>query len=154
MNKYLFITLVILGVGAVGFLFMRTGNTPSEPVIDTYVVEEELDTMEDFIQEEDTTKGTARSCNAANTEGVCIELTGSIYEDINMAQMACDENGVYEAKPCPPSPFGGCKTGGGTNMEMISYMYPNAENEMDKESIGYAEMACESNPMGEWVHQN
>lgn len=154
MNKYLFITLLIIGAGAAGFLFMRTGNTPDEPIIDTYAIEEEIDAMEDFIKEEDTTKGTARSCNAAITEGVCIELTGSIYEDLNMAQMACAEAGVFEAKPCPTSPFGGCKTGGGTNMEMISYMYPNAENEVDAESIKYAQMACESNPMGEWVYQD
>lgn len=154
MNKYLFITLLILGAVIVVFMLMRTGNTPESSAIDTYAVEEELDVMEDLIKEEDVQKGVARSCNAATTEGVCIELTGSIYEDLNMANMACAENGTYETNPCPPSPFGGCKTGGDTNMEMISYMYPNAENEMDAQSIGYAEMACESNPMGEWVHQN
>jgi hypothetical protein len=154
MNKYYFITLLIIGAGAVGYLFMRTGNTPNEPVLDTYAIEEEIDAMEDVIQEEDTSKGTALSCNAATTEGVCIELTGSVYADLAMAQMTCAETGTLEHKPCPPSPFGGCKTGGGTNMEMISYLYPNAENEMDKDSVVYAEMACNSNPMGQWVHQN
>mgnify|MGYP001468129235 CR=1 FL=1 len=154
MNKYLFITLLIIGAGCVGYLFMRTGNTPNEPVLDTYAIEEELDAMEDTIKEEDTSKGIARSCNGVAAEGVCIELTGSIYEDDAMAQMGCDEVGPFEKKPCPSSPFGGCKTGGGTNMEMIAYMYPNAENEMDEQSIKYAEMACNSNPMGEWVHND
>lgn len=152
--KYIFITLLIIGAGSAGYLYMRTGNTSDEPAIDTYAVEEELTAIEDGLKEEDTSKTTNRSCNAAQTEGVCIELTGSVYEDLNMSQMACADTGVFETKPCPISPFGGCKTAGGTNTEMISYMYPNAENEVDAESIQYAEMACESNPMGEWVHNN
>ncbi len=154
--KYLFLTAIIVGAGSMGYLFMRTGNTPDEPAIDSYAIDDEVKSLENTIQEEDTeqnkaTGNYAGSCNAVATDGVCIELVGSAYLDGNMGAMACADTGVFTGDPCPTSPYGGCRTGAGTNVEMISFMYPNAENEIDDQSIKYAQMACEANGLGEWV---
>ena len=150
--KYIFITLLIVGAGATGYLFLRTGNTPDEQVIDTYAIEEELDAVEELIQEEDAS-GIAGSCNAIADSSTCIEYSGSLYKSNNMAGLNCSDAGTFSHDPCPSTRYGGCQTGSGTNVEMTAYMYPEGGGEIDDESIGYARMACEANGLGVWVQQ-
>lgn len=153
--KYLFMTLLVIGAGSFGYFFLHKEPAEGNPVIDTYGTQSELNTVEKIIEEENTAdSGTAWSCDAMVSEGVCIELTGSIYKTGNTAEMSCADTGDFVKKPCPTSPYGGCKTGAGTNVEMISYMYPNTENEVDNESIKYAKMACEMNGLGVWTYNS
>lgn len=155
MNK-LIIALLVFGASAVA-LYMIFGTDTEEM---TYLPEDmqeealiEDASFEDIERalEEDGATTVYGSCNAIAESSTCIDYVGSVWSEYDSGRLNCSDSGIFSEEPCPQPSLGGCQTGGGSVTEMIAWMYTEGAGEIDEESIQYAQMACEANPMARWV---
>jgi hypothetical protein len=155
MNKFI-IALLVFGASAIALYYIFGTDTeqmtylPEDMQQDVLVEDASLEDVERAL-EEDGPRTVYGSCNAIAESSTCIEYIGSVWGEDNSGKLNCSDAGVFSENPCPQPSLGGCQTGGGTVTEMIAWMYKEGGGEIDAESIPYAEMACEANPLGNWL---
>ncbi len=101
--------------------------------------------------EEDGVRTVYGSCNAIAEASSCIDYVGSVWSEYDSGLLNCSDSGTFSEEPCPQPSLGGCQTSGGTVIEMVVWMYKEGGGGIDEESIQYAQMACDANPMGNWI---
>ncbi len=147
MNKLL-IALLIFGAG--GFLiYLVGGNTNSLP--ENLRDGTHYENVEEALKEDGKGKFYG-SCNAISTASNCIDYVGSMWGTNDMAELNCENVGIFSKKnTCPYSEYGGCQTTGGSVMEIIAWVYPEGPGDYNDESVPYAREVCNRTPMAKWV---
>lgn len=147
MNK-IFIALLMFGAGAIGYYVLqgRDEMLPEDLVEGDVSLEEVTQALQD--ESDGKVKG---SCNDIAESSTCVEYRGSMWADYDSAELNCRGVGVFSKDGCPYSEFGGCRTGAGSVMETVMWMYREGGGGFDDESIRYARAACVANPLGSWV---
>jgi hypothetical protein len=140
MSKYLIFacTLFLIGAGCIG--------TPQDSQVD-YEVD-----VKPLIEEIDEKYQVRGSCNVIASKSTCIDYVGSIWDQPDQKELNCNGVGEYSKNTCPYSDLGGCQAGGGTMMETIAWSYDYGGQPISKEDAQYQAMACNTLPVGKWVH--
>jgi hypothetical protein len=141
MNKVaalLFFALFLTGCG-------KDGNPPTQDEID-----ETVQAVEEVFEEVGSEYKVRGSCNTISDKSHCLDYIGSFWTDEQM-QLNCGGAGVFSKNTCPYTDLGGCQTSGGTFMEAVIWAYGHGGQPISKEESGYEAMACNANPMGNWV---
>jgi len=129
-------------------------NNPESMTEDDYkdIAKAANELFEDVTGENNgKTKG---SCNAIPAKSTCVDYLGSYWENYDYLKLNCEGPETTPSQnTCPYNAVGGCKTGAGTIMEMIIWEYCSGGTPVCGESIKYAQMACDANPMSFWVAQ-
>jgi hypothetical protein len=139
--------LVLVGCGRQGGEVTNINddavNLNEETINETVDAYNEL--MEDVAQ---TNDGKVKaSCNVIAASSNCIDYVGSYWANTDYAKLNCEGTGdvaerTFSKNGCPYSEYGGCKTGVGTIMELIAWVYPEGGGEYNAENIQYAAGAC------------
>ena len=99
------------------------------------------------IKSDKTKKQIKGSCNAINETSTCLEYIGSYWTEEEMKKNC---NGIFSTDDCPKDFLGGCRTGIGTILEILSWTYPEKEGDFDPEVLENAQKNCESLDGAEW----
>ena len=147
MNKLLLVILIFGGAGLAFYLFGgNAGDLPENMPEDGVNLEEIGEALEETGER--TIYG---SCNAISRGSNCIDYVGSVWQDNNMAELNCENAGTFSKNTCPYSEFGGCQISGGTIMEIVTWAYREGPGGYTDESVPYAKVVCNENPMGRWI---
>lgn len=113
-----------------------------------YQLVRELENLEEKKKSGDAARG---SCNAIKESSTCLEYVGSFWTKTQM-QNNCSDSGIFELKTCPSGSIGGCNIGNGGPTDLVSWFYPTGGSPIDGDSLKYAKLACDSNPLGRWIN--
>ncbi len=98
----------------------------------------------------DYSENTYQSCDAIDSSSTCLEYVGSFWTKQQM-ELNCSDSGIFSTKPCTEGMKGGCNVGAGTMTDMVTWFYLTGGGEINEESMKYAALACNANPLGRWV---
>lgn len=141
MKKLFIVLIVLLLVGA------GCSNNQSTPKED---MEEGIEAANDLLEEVEEKYEVRGSCDTIATSSHCLDYIGSIWTEEQMI-LNCQGAGTYNKTTCPYSNNGGCRAGASTITESVVWSYDYGGNPITGENVQYESMACNANPVADWV---
>jgi hypothetical protein len=120
--------------------------SPAKEALDSAEAYGEL--MEDVSNKNDgKVKG---SCNSIATSSICRDYTGS-YWTFDRIKQNCRGGGAASRNACPDTEIGGCKSGEGTILETVAWMYEEGGDPITREDQPYMMGVCNMTQDSKWV---
>lgn len=114
-------------------------------------LEEMGEALGDLLEEERESNKVMGSCNSIPSSSICVDYIGSFWT-WEQIQLQCSGGNMVPSKnACPYSDYGGCNTGAGQMIEMVSWFYKEGAGGYNEENKQYAIGVCNATMNAQWT---